>query len=182
LKKIIRVVSIVICLLGITSIAAVQAAQPHQHLSYGDIQSTFQTFLGPPPSKEAQAGIIVPYDDEMGDFCVEDAHGIMFGWIMYPETHEEALEFWKMEVKDGLILTEFVLNGEPLENEYTSLKRFWYHPDAHYWYWYGIGVLFKPGELPVGEYILETSISIYFDEWIPFVYWNVGFTICDCWH
>jgi len=96
---------------------------------------------------------------------------------------QNALYYYKMEVKDGLIKTEFVLNDELLVTEYTTLKRFAYYPDPHYWY--GVGVLFKPGAIPVGEYILSTTVSFYLGEeagWFPISHVIVGFNMVECWH
>ena len=44
LKKFTKVIFIIIGLIGITSIAAVQAEQPYKHLTYGDITAAFETF------------------------------------------------------------------------------------------------------------------------------------------
>ncbi len=45
LKKFTKVLFIIIALIGVTSIADVQAEQPYKHLTYSDVTSSFQAFL-----------------------------------------------------------------------------------------------------------------------------------------
>ena len=197
LKKFTKVIFIIIGLIGITSIAAVQAVQPYKHITYGDVSSAFEAYLTGASRLtwisiyhaapvEGRAGQIQPWNDEYveGDFCVNDAHGIWMAWVFNMEEYKVAKQFYLDETVNGLVKTEYVLNGTLLENEYTALKRTMYHPDPHYWYWYGIGVLYKPGELPAGLYYLDTYIKVYIDGfgWWTVINWHINYTISECWH
>ncbi|NHJ39234.1 MAG: hypothetical protein FK731_04315 [Asgard group archaeon] len=95
-----------------------------------------------------------------------------------------AKSFYDMETKEGLVVTTYKLNGTSLDVEYTALKRIAYPPEAHYGWWYNIGVLFKPEELPVGFYVLETQIDVWIDGfgWWTYFYWVSTFNILECWH
>ena len=194
LKKIIRVISIILCLIGVTSISVNQAVQPYKHLTYGDVVSAFEAFatggfivysldnIVAAPA-EGREGFIQPWWPHT-TLCVEDAHCICFYWIFNVEDHEMASEFYKMEVVDKLVITTFYINNIPYTIEFTALKPHLGIKDAQYGWWYGLGLLFKPEELSVGFYTLNTTIDIYVPPigWIQFFHFYTTFEVVECWH
>jgi len=182
--------------MGVTAISVAQAAQPYKHVTYGDVNAAFQTFatggfivksldnIVAAPA-EGRQGFIQPYWGYT-EQCVEDAHCICFYWIFGSEgeDHELALEFYKMEVVDELIITTFYINNEPFKPTYTALKPLLEIKDAQFGWWYGLGLLYKPGEIPVGLHMLNATVDIFWPPfgWIQIFHFVTFINMLECWH
>jgi hypothetical protein len=193
-------------LIGVSFIASAQAVQPYKHVTYGDVLAAFENSLGSSylvmwhaenfhaAPAEGKTAAISPWWG--GEYCVDDAHYIAVGAFMNEEDHELAHWLWQWQ-KDGNADFDFYLDGEYMPNKLTALKRLFFdHPAfrdpgedfylwGHYGWWFNTGILFKPGEIPVGIHSIRTvmwgkhpdtgEIHIHFD-------WTAYFEILECWH
>ena len=172
MKKITQVLFLLVGLIGVTFISTAQAVQPFNFITYGDVNAAFQTIYGSSIVIEYDAGVYhaAPVEGNIAHISpffptyhyVEDAHFTSVAWFFNTETHEEALEFYKME-KDGFVKTHYYIDGvELLQTKITALKRaLWvFPPEAKYGWWYATGVLFQPGEILAGSHQLDVTIEV----------------------
>jgi hypothetical protein len=194
MKKITRILFVVISLIGITSISLVQAEQPNKHVTWGAVNALFQAgFTGGflvrshdnlnPALVKGEEGRISPWFP--GEYCVNDAHVMMIGMWFNIEDHELAKEIYLSEL-NGEVVTNLIMDGNYLETKMTTLKRSLavFPPEPHYGWLYSVGVLFKPGEIPVGEHTITISFDLWIDGvgYVTMFEWYSFFNILECWH
>ncbi len=165
-KTVILMSAFCVLLFGLLPVAAA-----NDYVSYGEVESSFNTYLSG-KDRKTTTGRIVPWYDGM-TYHYEDAHGI-YGAIYVTESVLQMAQFlmWYYfgviftydNINEGCkeylswFTTTATLNGEPLEMTYTPIKRSQCvdsYGESILW-WFNVGTLFKPGELEPGQYHLVT--------------------------
>ena len=162
-------VPLVFCILGVMLIPNISADQPVKHLTYGDCMAAFQTgWTGGDAimfRANEHAYIAAPYDGFRGrinpfipyqEFCVEDAHFISVTAFTDVYGKPEINEWYKNWTMWGRLEFRLKLDEETdwtsLETVRTALKPMY---RIYNCYGFSEGVVYRPGELGVGEYNLH---------------------------
>ncbi|MHA1737750.1 MAG: hypothetical protein ACTSXA_12110 [Candidatus Heimdallarchaeota archaeon] len=194
MKKFVKVLSIVLCLIGVSSIAVVQAAQPYKHVTFGAVNALLEAgFTGGFLVRDLDNYCpVFDYGDEgrisiwfPGEYCVDDAHLMMIGYFFNFEDHKLAEELWKFE-KEGNVKTRILLDGLDLDLKMTPVKQWLGEipPNSTYHWLYTVGVVFRAGEIPIGFHTTAIKQDLWIDGfgYLTMFEWYSFFNILECWH
>jgi hypothetical protein len=144
------------------------------YITYGDVVSAFNSPV------QWSEGRIWWWEYT---YYYEDAHYFSIGLLMNEEDIQTAIWYYNMDA--GFL---FQLYGPGYDGEFlpvlrTALKRSHYYDppssgeEPTYGFWYNEGVLFKPKELPLGEYTVVFWMYNYYFGIEPFIWWGLDFEI-----
>ena len=163
------------CVLLFTLLPLAQA-ETIKGISYGDVVSAFQTL-----DYTHEGRIWFPEDP----LYYEDAHFIMYGITFDVETVQEATFYYNMDAGFLFQLYGPGYDGVFLPTIKTALKRTHFYdppssgPEPTCGFAYADGVLFKPGDLPVGLYTVVYWIYNYYYGMPPFAWFAMDFEIME---